>query len=359
VSKRISQLDAVRGLAILVVIVHNQRDQFASLHLQRLFASGWMGVDLFFVLSGFLITGILLDNTGSQDYFKNFYARRCLRIWPLFYCVLFVMFVVLPLLRPAEGHAIFERSSPWWAYPLFVQNFLIPVPTNAAGPLAVSWSLAVEEQFYLVWPWFVRYCSRAQLRCVAISVICISPLLRLFLAAHNVNLYSNTFCRLDGLMAGAVLALAVRSPRSSPSELVSGAWLALLVVGPLALVAESLGARWIVFSLSAGASAAFVYLALNCQQKWFRLVMTNRFLVYTGTTSYGLYLLHKLPFDLARAFHWNGHAWLTAPILLAVCYATAALSRNLLEEPFLRLKRFFEPKSLRQRTSEAPAMLAC
>src|SRR5207244_7519659 len=96
--------------------------------------------------------------------FKNFYARRCLRIWPLFYSVLLFMFVVVPWLRPTEGHEIFERSSPWWAYPLFLQNFLIPVPTNATGPLSVSWSLAVEEQFYLVWPLAVRYCSRAQLR---------------------------------------------------------------------------------------------------------------------------------------------------------------------------------------------------
>src|ERR1700730_3509092 len=108
-----------------------------------------MGVDLFFVLSGFLITGILVDARQSEGYFKNFYARLCLRIWPLYYCLIVLMFVVVPLLRPSEAHTVFEKSSPWWAYPLFLQNFLIEVPTNAAGPLAVTWSLAIEVQSHL------------------------------------------------------------------------------------------------------------------------------------------------------------------------------------------------------------------
>jgi len=136
--QKIPQLDGIRGVAILVVIIHN------SGRFPRLFANGWMGVDLFFVLSGFLITGILLDTKESEAYFKNFYARRCLRIWPLYYSLLLFMFVLVPLLRPSDAHIIFEKSSPWWAYPLFLQNFLIPISTNAAGPLAITWSLAIE-----------------------------------------------------------------------------------------------------------------------------------------------------------------------------------------------------------------------
>src|SRR5438876_6297128 len=116
--QKIPQLDGIRGVAILVVITHN------SGKFPRLFANGWMGVDLFFVLSGFLITGILLDTKESEGYFKNFYVRRCLRIWPLYYSLLLSMFVLVPFLRPSEAHIIFEKSSPWWAYPLFLQNFL-------------------------------------------------------------------------------------------------------------------------------------------------------------------------------------------------------------------------------------------
>lgn len=346
-SKRIHQLDAIRGVAILAVILHNQRDQFPSLHLAPLFENGWMGVDLFFVLSGFLITGILLDTRQSPRYFTNFYARRCLRIWPLYYSALFFMFVVVPFLRPSDGHNIFERSSPWWAYPLFLQNFLIPSPTNAAGLLAVSWSLAVEEQFYLVWPLVVRYCSYSQLRGVAISVIVLSPALRFFLSFHGVQLYSNTFCRLDGLMAGALLALAVRSERFQPSQFVKSAWIALVIAIPSTVAAEVLHFRWIVFSLSAGACAAFVYLALFSRQRWLQAAMTNRFIVYTGTISYGLYLLHKIPFDVAKAFHLDRPAFVVLPMLLIASYVVAALSWTCLEKPFLSLKRYFEPEPVR------------
>src|SRR5271156_2242863 len=122
--KRSRQLDAVRGIAVLLVLIHNT-DIYPSLHLGLIANNGWMGVDLFFVLSGFLITGILVDTKKSEGYFLNFYARRCLRIWPLYYSVLFFMFVVVPLLRPAVGSIVVARSSPWWAYPFFPQNFLV------------------------------------------------------------------------------------------------------------------------------------------------------------------------------------------------------------------------------------------
>ncbi len=85
------------------------------------------------------------------------------------------------------------------AYLLFLQNFLMSISTNAAGPLGVTWSLAIEEQFYLVWPLVVRFCSLANLRRIALAVICISPVLRYYLSLHQVNRYTNVFCRLDGL----------------------------------------------------------------------------------------------------------------------------------------------------------------
>ena len=110
---RLPQLDGLRGVAIIVVILHNQGKTFPSLHLECIFANGWMGVDLFFVLSGFLITGILLDTKGLDGYFRNCFARRCLRIWPLYGSLLLFMFVVVPALMPSERPGIFERSDPW------------------------------------------------------------------------------------------------------------------------------------------------------------------------------------------------------------------------------------------------------
>jgi peptidoglycan/LPS O-acetylase OafA/YrhL len=354
---KIPQLDAVRGLAILVVILHNASEKFPSFYLQHLFGIGWAGVDLFFVLSGFLITGILLDTKQSEGYFKNFYARRCLRIWPLYYSLILFMFVAIPFLHPSEAHAIFEKSSPWWAYPLFLQNFLIAIPTLGAGPLGVTWSLAIEEQFYLVWPLVLRFCSSAQVRRIAIAEICLSPALRFYLSLHNVYLYTNVFCRLDGLMAGALLALLVRSENFLPSKFIRSAWISLCIAVPLTFLTEALQAKWIVFSLTSIASASFVYLSLFSEQKWLQTVLRNRFLIYTGTISYGLYLLHKIPFGMVQTLHLDGHLFLALLVIFAGSYAAAALSWNLLEKPFLRLKQFFESKPIRMDSANSRLVL--
>jgi peptidoglycan/LPS O-acetylase OafA/YrhL len=356
--KKIPQLDAVRGVAVLLVLLHNTGGS-PSLHLGIIARNGWMGVDLFFVLSGFLITGILLDTKGSDGYFKNFYARRCLRIWPLYYSALLFMFVVVPVLRPSEAPTLFAaRSAPWWAYPLFLQNFLVPVPTAATGLLAVTWSLAVEEQFYLIWPLVVRFTDEFQLRNIAIAVIGVSPALRYYLSFHHVNIYSNTFCRLDGLMAGALLAVLLRSSNFAPSRLVIPAWVALLVSIPLALFSEARHARWIGFSFVALAAVSFVYLAMFSTQKYWQALMTKRFLVYTGTISYGIYLLQKIPIDAAKSFRLDQHGFLILPITAALTYVLAGLSWNLLEKPFLRLKRFFDAGELKRPPLRNPLEIA-
>ena len=343
--KKIPQLDAVRGIAVLLVLVHNT-DRYPSLHLQWISANGWMGVDLFFVLSGFLITGILLDTKQSKGYFKNFYARRCLRIWPLYYAVLFFMFIVVPIVRPSEANAVFgARSAPWWSYLFFLQNFLVPVPSMATGPLGVTWSLAVEEQFYLFWPLIVRFCEESQLRKITIAVICISPALRFYLSTRGVEIYSNPFCRWDGLMAGALLALLLRTPGFVGSKLVNRAWIALLVTISLALISESFQTKWITFSLTAFASLSFVYLALYSRQRWLQSILNNRFLTYSGTISYGIYLLQKIPLDAVKTFHWENHYILALPITAMTTYLMATLSWNFLEKPFLNLKRCFEEGS--------------
>lgn len=347
--KRIPQLDSVRGLAVLIVLIHNTDKYHCTGPLARY---GWMGVDLFFVLSGFLITGILLDSKSNQRYFRNFYSRRCLRIWPLYYCALFFMFVVVPLVRPSEASQIFAaRSMPWWSYLIYLQNFIVPVITNATGLLAVTWSLAVEEQFYAIWPLVVRFLDEAQLRRLAMILICCSPLLRFFLHREGFHVYPNTFCRLDGLMAGALLALAVRSKSFSPDVYLRPAWVTFLVASPLALISAG-RVEWLVYSFTALASVSFVYVALFSKQKWVQAVMANRFLVFTGVISYGIYLLEKIPPDAAMSLHLDHHPVVMLVITAVATYALAILSWNLLEKPFLRLKRYFEAD---HRATDRPA----
>lgn len=356
--QRIPQLDAVRGIAILVVMVHNASHNLTTLPLQSVWAYGWMGVDLFFVLSGFLITGILFDTKRSERYFKNFYARRCLRIWPLYYAVLLLMFVAIPFVLPAIRSDVLARSSPWWSYLFYLQNFLVRSSTGAVGPLGATWSLAIEEQFYLVWAVVVRFCSYAQLRRIAFGVICISPVVRVACLLHHVDLYTNVFCRLDGLMAGGLLALVVRSQTFEPMRFLKIAWFLLIAALALAVVTETLQLRWMTYSLSTVACASLVYLALFSRQRWFQKVMRNQFLIYTGIISYGLYLLHKLPFDAEAVFKLGRHPVVALLMGLLVSYLLATASWFLFEKPFLKFKRFFESSPAQGRDSKrqfAPA----
>lgn len=336
---RIPQLDSIRGLAVLVVLLHNTDK---NLYTGAIARNGWMGVDLFFVLSGFLITGILLDTKEDADYFRNFYARRCLRIWPLYYSALLFMFVLIPMLRPSEASRIFQpRAMPWWSYFIFLQNFLVPTITRATGLLGVTWSLAIEEQFYLVWPIVIRFCNKSQLRNLAIIVICLSPMLRFYLVRQHFNVYPNTFCRLDGLMAGALLAILFRSKTFSPARYTLVAWVGLIMALPAALF-TSQRVPWAVYSFTALASVCLVYLALWSKQKWLQTILGNRFLIYTGTISYGIYLLEKVAPDAAQSLHLDKHPAVFLPLTAVATYLLATLSWNFLEKPCLRLKRFFE-----------------
>jgi peptidoglycan/LPS O-acetylase OafA/YrhL len=353
VREKIPQLDALRGIAILLVIAHNATLHYGTAsYLHPLLDRGWMGVDLFFVLSGFLISGILLDTRESPNYFKNFYARRVLRIWPLYYCLLAFMFVVLPHLSASQGVAIFAKSSPWWAYPFFLQNFLLPLSTDASGPLGVTWSLAIEEQFYLVWPILVRFLSRRQVAILAIVEIAASPVLRYVLAAHHIHIYANFFCRLDGLMLGAFLAALVRSKDFVRERYIGVALVVLAIAAPLAVIMDLRRAEWIVFTFTSLTAGASVYLAMFWKQQWLQRPLSNRFLLFTGTISYGLFLLHKIAFAGVDGLHVNyaGHPFVTLGVIFAGSYVLAIISWNLLEQPFLRLKRFFE---LRRRKNAA------
>jgi peptidoglycan/LPS O-acetylase OafA/YrhL len=356
VREKIPQLDALRGIAILLVIAHNATLHYGTTsYLHPLFDRGWMGVDLFFVLSGFLISGILLDTKESPNYFKNFYARRVLRIWPLYYCLLAFMFVVLPHASASQGAVIFAKSSPWWAYPFFLQNFLLPLSTDAAGPLGVTWSLAIEEQFYLVWPIIVRFLSKRQVAILAMVEIATSPFLRYFLAAHHIHIYANFFCRLDGLMLGAGLAALVRSKDFVRERYIGLALAVLAVATPLAVIFDLRRAEWIVFTFTSLAAGAIVYLAMFWQQKWFQWSLANRFLLFTGTISYGMFLLHKIAFAGVDGLHVNSvkHPLLTLGVIVVGSYVLAITSWNVLEQPFLRLKRFF---ALRRRATTAPVV---
>ena len=220
-------LDGVRGVAIALVLAthflapfsaaaRNQREGRGWI-LAHLFDAGWVGVDLFFVLSGFLITGILADAKGGRHYFRNFYIRRSLRVFPLYYGVLLVCCVILPLL----GVGTIESGKQGWLWGYGVSLF--PMFSGAEFRLGNDmnllfthfWTLAVEEHFYLVWPLLVCFMGRQTLMrlCVGLGVLAfVARCVCVKLGASTPVMYEVTFLRMDGMLAGAWAALAIRGP---------------------------------------------------------------------------------------------------------------------------------------------------
>ena len=143
--KHIPQLDVLRGVAVLTVTLYHAMDIVPYLPLKPILGSGYVGVDLFFVLSGFLITGILIRTKDSKSYFINFYARRALRIWPLYYLLLLVTFAALPMLQPGLKSSLFAKAHPWQSYFFFLQNLMVHGPSFDS--LRVLWSLAIKNSF--------------------------------------------------------------------------------------------------------------------------------------------------------------------------------------------------------------------
>ena len=213
---RITVLDGWRGFAIFIVVVHNGGaampvdGSLVSTLTRSVLATGWVGVSLFFVLSGFLITGILLDTRRSPGFLRNFYVRRTLRIFPLYYATLVVAFVLVPLLvAPGEWTRTATREQVWfWTY---LQNWTT-WHTDLTG-LGHFWSLAVEEQFYVVWPLLVLLFGTRAFPYVTATVVVGAFLARLVMhwgGLPNEALYQTTIARADALGVGALLAISWR-----------------------------------------------------------------------------------------------------------------------------------------------------
>jgi peptidoglycan/LPS O-acetylase OafA/YrhL len=220
-NRHIPALDGIRGLAILLVLLHHfaiygdiQRKVFVDKLFYVVTMPGWCGVDLFFVLSGFLITGILYDAKGSKFFFRNFYMRRCLRIFPLYYGVLAIFFVVLPLFfTTGRSYELLLQDQAWyWGYVVNIKTAIEGWPEFLA--IGHFWSLAVEEQFYFVWPFVVFLLGRRTLIKVCLACMVGAFILRIGLtwAGNPLAAYVLAPARMDALALGGLLALLARHP---------------------------------------------------------------------------------------------------------------------------------------------------
>jgi peptidoglycan/LPS O-acetylase OafA/YrhL len=359
-------LDGLRGVAVLLVIVDHM---CASMQLEfgiyNKFMSaayyGWTGVDLFFVLSGFLITGILYDAKPGPNYFKNFYARRALRIFPLYYLVLIGFVVLFPLLQHLHlsGH-----ENPGWLF-VYLANFVMAFKGDGSfGTLDHFWSLAVEEHFYFVWPAIVFFCRRRTVMAVAAAALVIALVCRIaaqgFPAANYLAVYVATPMRMDALAAGALIALAARGPGGihalvKPAFAIGGATLLAFVT--LAVIRHTKSSldpamATIGYSLVWMIYGSVLVLAL----KWrpLNVVMNSAVLRWFGKYSYGMYVWHPIVFIILLHSEFvrtlRGPATplaigLNVAAALALMLIVTLVSWHLWEKQFLKLKARFPERA--------------
>ncbi len=380
--RHVPELDGIRGIAIILVLfVHFVGDTTAHNAIERtavkLSNYGIWGVDLFFVLSGFLITGILADAKGSKGYYRNFYARRTLRIFPLYYSLLALLFLALPRSFDsyAPGLAVSRAHQGWaWSY---LTNFYVAYKGNWALPCVNHfWSLAVEEHFYLFWPAVIALLSRrnAMRACVALGLFALTlRIVASLLGANELVSLVTTPCRLDSLCTGGWFALWIRGegalPRNEPVRKVmmsccaGVAGLSLIHVIFPAFDAATLPLRTTFISLTFGLNIVQVA-ALDGAPRLAAFLRWNA-LRLVGKYSYGLYVYHgiiayflvehRTEEWLARLVGSHGLAVvIQASTGMAASFFVAGASYELYEKRFLALKRWFETRPFHRRGANVP-----
>ncbi len=357
-------LDAIRGLAILLVTGYRFWERpvgevVPTDALSHVFSLGFRGVDLFFVLSGFLITGILFDAKQKPHFFRNFYMRRTLRIFPLYYAVLAVALVLPPLVGVSTMRLLpqaHEHQSWLWLYGANVLQSLRG--EWCLGSFNHFWSLAVEEHFYLFWPLVIYCCSRRTAMIACGSIVGIAAIARtvwLLGGGNDVAAETFTLLRMDALAMGGLLALAVRGPggvKALYPWAIAGAVFLAAVLLPISLLHKRLLA--IPELLFAVFFAATILLALTASKEglWGKL-WNSPLLRFFGKYSYGMYVFQNLLIPLVAT-------WLSVEILQqhlgsqilakiaylalmsALTIAAAVASWHLFEKHILKLKSWFE-----------------
>jgi peptidoglycan/LPS O-acetylase OafA/YrhL len=329
---RIVELDALRGIAIVLVVIFHYIIAYANptngtilSGLRAAFGLSWAGVDLFFVLSGFLIGGILIKHQDAENYYAAFYVRRAARLLPL-YLVVVALYGVSSAWFNTNGSGAARwliqgdgTALPLWSYLFYVQNVLNAQDYNWGGHwLAPTWSLAVEEQFYLFAPLLLRIVPTRRLVPVLVILIVSAIVVRTSLhitTGHWIAGYTSLFTRWDALFIGILGAVALANP-DTKSALVASSHklptvLAILSSGVVAMLLldinkSSLIMSAIGYTYLAIVSLAIVATALFVKTPAVARILRNELLVYLGTISYGIYLLHQAVYGLVCfALHGN------------------------------------------------------
>jgi peptidoglycan/LPS O-acetylase OafA/YrhL len=343
--KRVPELDALRGLAALFVALYH-----LDLQSTWLFRVGWSGVDLFFLLSGFLITTIILKNGDRSGFLWNFYARRSLRIWPIYYLTLMGMTIL---------YALFMKSAHrdgLWLYLLYLQH--IPLYWHGVEPVMDmhihhTWTLAVEEQFYLIWPFLLTLFGRRGLIPIALITVGIAVAMR-SLGYPTILLLT----RCDSLAIGSLMSLVFLDPvwserNATPLRMAFSLMLLTCLAIPLGYWTTTgvipfteplLHPTWELLNVEL-IYAALLGLILTLLGRPILALLRFRWLVGLGIISYGFYLFHTIifVFSLALARRWGfAEAWWLNLVRMGLAILVAIFSWFLIEKPLLGLKSYFQ-----------------
>jgi len=338
----IPELQGLRGLAVLSVVFYHCHPRLEGTWVHYASLWGWAGVNLFFVLSGFLITSILLESRNKEKYFRNFYGRRALRIWPVYVLVLIVVYLNAPwFIGPTIFAAI--KSAPWLAYIFFVQNLFHLTLPPAIGP---TWSLAIEEQYYFLWAPIVRFLRKPwMLAAVLCAALVGSPLLRI--ANLPWMTLTHTLIHLDGIALGSLIALGLHTLTLSRRHWL---WMGLcaMVLGFWATATIAGGTPFLDSALAvAFAGAMLAAIASTGSRNPLNATLRRGPLAFYGRISYGVYMIHIMVFIFFGWFDLRMDRYGFAGNLAVVAFRLAAstLFATALwygfESRILKLKRYF------------------
>jgi peptidoglycan/LPS O-acetylase OafA/YrhL len=349
-SSKIKSLDGFRGLAILMVIGY---------HYLHFFTFGWAGVDLFFVLSGFLITGKLVESLNANNYFSSFFLKRILRIVPLYYSVLLVFFVIIPFFFPAmvsySFKLLLEQKLYYWFFTANLYDAARGWPLNVT--LIHFWSLACEMQFYLLWPFIIYFFySKGKWIVAVLMFFCIAALaFRIWgqpiTGLNDIYRYVLLPCRLDAFSAGALLYIFFRKGWAVPHA-ARLFFLALLTLGFILLIMAVKQIPWhygvafvekFGYTLNAIFWVTLIAVVLKPGQASWKRIFTNPVMTGLGKYSYGLYVFHwPVYIIISRQFISNSgtedKTWLPAMVAFLVTCICSFASYHLMEKHFLKLK---------------------
>jgi peptidoglycan/LPS O-acetylase OafA/YrhL len=336
----IPELQGLRGLAVLSVVIYHCHPRLEGTWVHYASLWGWAGVNLFFVLSGFLITSILLESRDKEKYFRNFYGRRALRIWPVYVLLLVVVYLNAPwFIGPTITQAV--KTAPWLAYIFFVQNLFHLALPPAVGP---TWSLAIEEQYYFVWAPIVRFVRSPWILAAILLVAAIgSPLLD-----HHAWLTpTHTLIHLDGIALGSLIAIGLHTlALSRRSWLFMG--LAAAVLGFWATATIAAGTRFLDSALAvAFGGVVLAAIASTGARNPISAALRRGPLPFYGRISYGLYMIHIAIFiyfgwfDLAMDRYGIPGNLAVVAFRIAASTAAATILWYTFESQILKLKRYF------------------